>query len=44
MTDRTLHPIAVLCLLECYEYQASGTIVGHQARRTIGHVAYARRC
>jgi hypothetical protein len=26
VTDRALHPIAVLCLLDCYEYQASGTI------------------
>ena len=26
VTDRALHPIAVLRLLECYEYQTSGTI------------------
>ncbi|GLZ30847.1 hypothetical protein Lesp02_30360 [Lentzea sp. NBRC 105346] len=26
VTDRALHPIAVLCLLDCYEYQTSGTI------------------
>jgi hypothetical protein len=26
VTDRALHPIGVLCLLECYEYQASGTV------------------
>ncbi|MGB3444620.1 MAG: hypothetical protein WBA97_38255 [Actinophytocola sp.] len=29
VTDRALHPIAVLCLLDCYEYQTSGTIGWH---------------
>jgi hypothetical protein len=26
VTDRVLHPLAVLCLLDCYEYQTSGTL------------------
>ncbi|MCK2240061.1 MULTISPECIES: hypothetical protein [unclassified Crossiella] len=29
VTARALHPIAALCLLECYEYQTSGTIGWH---------------
>jgi hypothetical protein len=44
VTDRALHPIAVLCLLECYEYQTAARSAGTPARRTIGHVDCARRC
>ena len=29
VTDRALHPVAVLRLLDCYEYQTSGTIGWH---------------
>jgi hypothetical protein len=29
VTDRALHPVAVLCLLECYQYQTNSTIGWH---------------
>jgi hypothetical protein len=29
LTDRPFHPVAVLCLLDCYEYQSSGTADWH---------------
>ncbi|MCO1575552.1 hypothetical protein M8C13_07245 [Crossiella sp. SN42] len=35
MTDHALHPIAVQCLLDCYEYQTSGTIGWHTSQAHI---------